>query len=255
MSAEAKVTSALTFIQLGCRVVAAEGKKPGVLVGGEWNRKATRDAETIRGWWRRWPAANIGIVPGRDLLPVDVDHPEAFEAFERGHGKAPPTPTYYTGGASGRRRLLFQHPGVELNDMLCPGVQLRDGERVSIVPPGVNPDSGEAYEWIMAADEVPIAPMPSTWIEIARVKKNNPMSVGRPVGEWAEIFCRDYVTGCGETHPNTMKMAAYLVKKLGSGQLALELMLGWNRRRCNPPKPEREIVEQVRWAAQREARR
>ena len=102
--------------------------------------------------------------------------------------------------------------------------------------------------------------MPATWLEQGRRdgKAEAPRGAtpaGRPAGEWVGRFCRDYVTGGGETHPATMSMAAYLVRRLGNGQLALELLLAWNERRCRPPKPEHEIVEQVRWAVQREAGR
>ena len=55
-----------------------------------------------------------------------------------------------------RERLIFRHPGVELADELASGVQLRDGERVSILPPSINPKTAERYEWRDAPDEVPI---------------------------------------------------------------------------------------------------
>jgi hypothetical protein len=52
-----------------------------------------------------------------------------------------------------------------------------------------------------------------------------------------------------------MAAAAYLVRLTGSGQVTLELLRGWNARRWKPPKPDKEIVEQVRWAVKREAAR
>ena len=119
---------------------------------------------------------------------------------------------------------------------------------VCIVPPGRNPDTGRELEWTTGLDGAPLAPFPSAWLE----RGHTPQPV-RPASEWVARFCHDYTTGCGETHPATMSMAAYLVRKLGSGQLALELLLGWNQRRCRPPKPEAEIREQVLWAARREA--
>lgn len=48
-------------------------------------------------------------------------------------------------------------------------------------------------------------------------------------------------------------MAGFLVRKLQSGRIALELLLAWNQRHCKPPKPEREIIEIVAWATRREA--
>jgi len=36
-------------------------------------KDATTDEATIRGWWARWPDANIGIATGHGLVVIDVD--------------------------------------------------------------------------------------------------------------------------------------------------------------------------------------
>jgi putative DNA primase/helicase len=36
-------------------------------------KDATTDEATIRGWWRRWPTANIGFAAGGGVVIVDID--------------------------------------------------------------------------------------------------------------------------------------------------------------------------------------
>jgi hypothetical protein len=199
-----------------------------------------------------WPQANVGMLGDGALLPLDVDDPDSFRRFQDEHGQAPPTPRYYTGGGPGRERLLFENPGDLSETMIAAGVQLRGGVLMSLVPPSRHPVSGVTCEYTIGLDEVPFAPVPAAWL--ARVRSAVDGWTPTPTDTWVERFCRDYVAGGGECHPTTMKMAAFLVHRLGSARLALELMLAWNARRCKPPKPESEIRQQVLWAARREAR-
>lgn len=48
--------------------------------------EATTDARTIRAWWRRWPGAGIGLVPGPRywVLDVDTHEPKVTERRRRG---------------------------------------------------------------------------------------------------------------------------------------------------------------------------
>jgi hypothetical protein len=97
-----QIGAALQWTEV-CRVVPCDGKNPGALIGKGWQCQATRDASVVREWWQRWPAANIGIVAGRDVLQV-VDRPAEWQRFQRDLGAAPPTPVYVTGGEPGRVR-------------------------------------------------------------------------------------------------------------------------------------------------------
>ena len=116
---------ALTFAELGCRVVPPRGKHAGGYLGDGWQHQATRDPEVIRGWYERWPDANVGILGDRVLLPLDVDDPQAFERLQAETVAAPETPRYWTQGAPGRERLLLAYPGDEAlagaERMLAPG--------------------------------------------------------------------------------------------------------------------------------------
>lgn len=257
----AMLASALEFAQLGCRVVPCVGKNPGGRLGNDWQHKATRDESTLRAWWGCWPNDNVGVVPDRACVPLDVDNPAGFERFQGDRGPAPTTPRYYTGGAEppGRERLLLawderiQHADRKLAD----GLQLRHWKPgsvlMSVVPPSIHPDTGVELEWRIGLDEAPLAPLPEAWLERVLSQPDGPR--GRPTDEWVKAFRRTYRTGCGETHPNVVAMAGYLVRRLGSGQVALELLLAWNETHCQPPKPAEEITEIVAYVARKEARR
>jgi Bifunctional DNA primase/polymerase, N-terminal/AAA domain/Primase C terminal 1 (PriCT-1) len=159
--------AALEWAELGVCLVPCQGKNPGTLLGDDWPRKASRDEARLREWWERWPNANVGVVPGETLLLLDVDDPEAFAQLEQTLGPAPPTPRYYTNGTPGtlRERLVFRHPGVELRkSALGAGLELRAGDLMSVVPPSVNPKSGEPYEWRTALDEAPLCAFPDYWL-------------------------------------------------------------------------------------------
>lgn len=52
-------------------------KNPGGYLGRGWPQRATTDLDTVRDWWRRWPAAGIAThVGGGQLLVIDIDTPE-----------------------------------------------------------------------------------------------------------------------------------------------------------------------------------
>src|SRR4051812_38514332 len=52
---------------------------------------ATTDRDRVRAWWRRWPAANVGIATG-ELVVVDVDGPDGRRAVEHPHRAPEPLP-------------------------------------------------------------------------------------------------------------------------------------------------------------------
>jgi len=249
-----RVAAALRFRVLGCRIVPAAGKNPGGYLGAGWQRKATRDPDLIAAWWEAWPRANIAILPDRALLPVDVDDPASFERFQAEHGPAPRTPRYLTGGDNGRERLLFEFPGDEALERadrkLAAGVQLRHSNKTALVciaPPGRNPDTGRELQWTIGLDDAPLAPIPPAWLEHASAP-----TAARPSSHWAGIVARQYVTGCGDTHPDVLSLAGWLMSRLRNDEVVLELLLCWNARHCRPPKPAGEIGAIVEWVARRE---
>jgi hypothetical protein len=94
-----------------------EGKHPRLAHGV---KEATKDPETIEGWWTLWPRANIAIACGEasGLVVIDID-PEhggelSLQALEAAHGALPETGIVRTGG--GGRHFYFVHPGAPIGN-------------------------------------------------------------------------------------------------------------------------------------------
>jgi hypothetical protein len=136
------------------------GKKP---LGGLGLCHATRDLETIRGWWATWPQANIGARCD-GLLVVDVDGSEGEESLVRLQGRLGVLPASRV-AKTGRGRHLFYAAGATSNSTRTlgnpAGIDLRGGNRGYVVcPPSLHP-SGTAYEWL---DDRPPVPLPTSWL-------------------------------------------------------------------------------------------
>ena len=97
----AMLRGALSYTARGVPVFPCEpsGKRP-LTKGGFWD--ATTDGALIRGWWGRWPKANIGVPTGTasGLLVLDVDAAEGLESIadlELLLGQPPPAARAVTG--------------------------------------------------------------------------------------------------------------------------------------------------------------
>jgi hypothetical protein len=155
------------------RACTKPGKHPRVL----WSAGQRVGVGQLVRWWRRWPAANVGIVTGAvsDLLVVDVDGRhggyESLAELERIHGHYP-TMAVATGG--GGRHLYYRNrEGVTIQGSagkLRPGMDIRADRGLVVAPPSLHA-SGNRYrrantlvpaacaEWLVAALGPP-APTP-----------------------------------------------------------------------------------------------
>ena len=81
-----------------------------------WQKKATIDQAIISGWEKQFPAANIGVVLGKDsgLIDVEYDDEHGREVAKRVLGNIH-TPTYRSGSRSIHRLFRWQKglPGGE----------------------------------------------------------------------------------------------------------------------------------------------
>lgn len=189
------LTAALRYAARGWPVFpcSPETKRPLVHsdIEGEGGLKlATTDEATIRGWWRRWPNAMIGMPTGRtvgvvvvDLDPriVRADHMLAGLQRFCGPGPLPPCPLVRT--QSGGLHLWFAYPSLPdgetlgnraglfrklpegihaLEEVIREHVDIRAEGGYVILPPS-RMESGNRYEWEQAAFELgedPFPPLP-----------------------------------------------------------------------------------------------
>lgn len=201
--------------------------------------------EEVTEWFRRWPDANIGIVTGEisNLIVLDIDPKHggdvALEQLEQRFGPLAPTVEAFTGG--GGRHLYFAHPtGLTRNRAgLAQGIDLRGDGGYIVAPPSIHP-TGRAYAWApgRSPDDITLAPLPR-WI---LVPVRGPR-VGRSLPQWRRLV-REGVPE-GERNSTIASLTGHLLWHGVDPEVALELMLAWNRMRCRPPLDDAEVAQVV----------
>jgi hypothetical protein len=135
-------------------------------------KDATTNEKQIRAWWRRHPAANIGLVTGAasGLLVLDLDNAGAIdEASRRG---IPPTP--YSQTAKGLH-VLLKHPSGTIKNRvrLLPGMDIRADDGYIVAPPSVHA-TGVVYKWEVSPDEQKLADVPAWLLDLLNDKTPTP---------------------------------------------------------------------------------
>jgi hypothetical protein len=233
--------------------IEPRGKRPVV----SWLEFQSRvaDAEEIDAWFRRWPEANVGIVTGRvsGLVVVDVDARHggvgSLAELEIEHGTPPRTVEATTGG--GGRHLYFAHAGATVPNRVgaAPGIDLRGDGGCVVAPPSIHP-SGRRYAWVPARGpgEAPLAPLPA-WLHES---SEDGRRAGHPLKHWRRLAREGVVEG--ERNATLASLTGHLLWHGVDPEVALELMLAWNRTRCRPPLSDEEVagvVESIAWLHRR----
>jgi len=244
--------AALAYCARGWSVIPIEprGKRPLVAWTEYQQRRATVDE--ITRWFRRWPDANVAIVTGEVsaivVLDVDERHGGALSLAELDIelGPIPSTVEVATGG--GGRHLYFRHPGGRVSNRvgLRPGIDLRGDGGCVVAPPSVHP-SGGRYAWVLghSPEEVELAPLPS-WL------LPGSGGGGHPIAYWRQLV-REGVPE-GERNSTLASLTGHLLWRGVDAQVALELLLAWNRLRCRPPLADDEVASVVESIARLHAR-
>jgi hypothetical protein len=203
--------------------------------------------EEVQAWFSGWPEAGIGIVTGAlsglVVLDIDVRHggEASLERLERHHGRLPATVECRSGG--GGRHLYFAHPGALLRNKvgLAPGVDLRGDGGYVVAPPSLHA-SGVRYAWVR--DRRPamadLAPLPD-WV--LRQAIEQPGRLGHPIAHWRRLV-REGVRE-GERNNTIASLAGHLLRHRVDAPVVMEVLLCWNRVRCQPPLVDEEVVSVV----------
>ncbi len=233
------------YLARGWSVLPVRPREKRPLLRWEALQSKAPSKEQVEVWYRRWPDANVGIVTGEisNLIVIDVD-PEhgggdALERLERRHGPLPATVEAISGG--GGRHLYFAHPGTPLRNRagLVQGVDLRGDGGYIVAPPSIHP-SGNPYVWREghSPDEMTLAPLPR-WLYGAL----SGARAGRALGDWRRLV-REGVPE-GERNATIASLTGHLLWHGVDPEVALELMLAWNRMRCHPPLDDAEVAQVV----------
>lgn len=166
----------------------SQGKHPRVNV---WTKVASADAGTVRGWWKKWPGANVGVAPGAasGFVFIDVDTKAGQDLLKKmADGGTEDALLYRTGKGW---RLMYAIPEelpappatrtVELNGTEAVRFQADGGQ--CVMPPSMH-YSGKRYEWVSGRcpDALPLAPMPD-WLIAEMCRPKEPV--------WAEQAARE----------------------------------------------------------------
>jgi hypothetical protein len=161
----------------GFLIFPCRGKSP-LIPGGFKN--ASKDPETVKAWWAKWPDANIGMATGAPsgffVLDVDVKPGKNGEAtltsYTSKHGPLPYTRRGRT--PSGGWHYWFVHPtagGYSTVEKLGKGLDTRGDGGYVIIPPGHGLNGGE-YIWENSA--APFAEVPAWVLDGIAKRKASP---------------------------------------------------------------------------------
>jgi Bifunctional DNA primase/polymerase, N-terminal len=142
--------------------------------------EATTDPGRVRGWWRRWPAANVALRTGDRFDACDVDGPEGVEALRAILHIAPAAlgagPLARSGG--GGWHLLFAATGAGSPGGILPGVDWRGRGGYVLVAPSMH-TSGHRYRWVRPLGlALPEAPAPLRGLLASPLRPGTPRGGG-----------------------------------------------------------------------------
>lgn len=138
----------------GLECGANTGKHPRIRGGFH---SATIDEAEVRGWWTKWPEANVGIATGAPsgLTVVDLDGDAGFHELQAllAGDTLPGAPAVQTGSGA---HLYFAWTGERSSAR--GKVHIR-GEGGYVIAPPSNHRSGRSYQWLTPPDSS-LSPLP-----------------------------------------------------------------------------------------------
>ena len=223
--------AALAYAHRGLPIFPVRGKLPLTEHGF---KDASINADAIRGWWSRFPDANIALPTGSVsrlfVLDVDPRHggDESLAALEMKYGPLPATLESRTGGG-GRHFFFALGAGQVIRNSagkLGPGLDVRGEGGYVVLPPSIHPEMQKPYTWARKAKPVQ-AP---AWL----------MQVLSARASMSRIDS-DALVPAGQRN-DTLVQIAGAMRRRGCTQQAIEAaLLAENTGRCSPPLSENEV--------------
>ncbi len=228
--------AALAYAERGWRVIPVHG----ITAGGDctcgaddcsspgkhplisaWQKKATTDPDTIRGWFTAWPNINIGIATGSasGIAVLDVDAITLLNGWESS------TLTAQTGKG---RHLYFALDGTRVRNSagkLSSGLDMR-GDGGFVVAPPSRHASGKHYAWV------------------------NPTASLQPLPVWT---LTNKPIPNGQRNDSLFKIGCAMIQRGESVETIEAELLSVNADRCIPPLPGAEVKAIAASAARYEA--
>ena len=192
---------------------------------------ASRDPEVLRGWWKCWPSANIGITLDK-LAVVDVD-PRNGGDVDMLPARLPDTCFAKTGGG-GWHYLYRAREGVSYASSLGAGIDIKHGPGAYIVAEPSIHATGQRYTWCDESECWALEPAEApAWLERLN---------GAPVSVAGSL------STAGERHIPEGRRNAHLTSLAGSmrrrnmcAEAITAALMAENMARCTPPLAETEV--------------
>jgi hypothetical protein len=238
---------ALEYLRRGWSVIPVRphDKRPAIRWLEYQHRLASEDE--IKDWYQRWPDGNVGIVTGEvsGLVVLDIDPKHdgdsSLAELIQEHGPLPHTIEAISGG--GGRHVYFAHPGGIVRNKvgLVPGIDLRGDGGCVVAPPSVHA-SGKCYSWLQGHDpqHTTLAPSP---IWLLREATGVQQRLGHTLEYWRHLVAEGVAEG--ERNYTIASLTGHLLWHGVDSDVTQELLLCWNRIRCQPPLSDDEVIRTV----------
>ena len=198
---------------------------------------ASTEPDVIRGWWTRWPDANVGIATGHGLVVIDVDPrsggDDGMVDLRAKLGALPDTVEALTGGGG---RHVYLSTTVEVRNsagVLAPGVDVRGDGGYVVAPPSTHA-SGRTYGWELSSrpDENDVAHAPEAWVAALTAR---PKLRALPGGKRGEPFAE------GTRNESLFKRASSMRAAGFDFDAIFAALMAENDARCVPPLDPAEV--------------
>ncbi|NJL27403.1 MAG: hypothetical protein HC897_05660 [Thermoanaerobaculia bacterium] len=240
------MSAAQAYARDGWSVIPLQprGKKPLIK---DWVRKATTDVDVIRGWWRTWPWANIGIVIPALHVVVDIDSPDAIGRLRAEDLELPASVMARTCNGT---HTWYLTPGLQSGNRvgILPGIDIRAAGGYVVAPPSVHA-TGAVYKWQVPLKRTAIAEAPDWLLEMLRGSNQKPM--GSDADRWVTKLQAEVHQG--SRNQTLTEVCGFLFHYVPAGPAAVLAQL-WASSKLKPPLAEKEVQRTIQSIASREAR-
>ena len=243
-------------------ILSGPSKKPH-LPWAEYQKRRATEIE-IRGWFKKWPDMNIGVVTGEisNLLVVDTDTASAIVTVNDAIPESLPVPCQRT--PSGGKHFFFLHKEGFSNRSNAGknvgGVDIRTTGGYVVISPSIT-GAGHGWSWMegLGIDEVTTPEIPSNITNIINTSLSFYLCTGSQQEKAIKSAEVSEVSGSqlfvkGQRDEGLFHLANVMVKGGLEPELTLKaLMILANA--CDPPFPEKEVEEKVKSAINRAAKK
>lgn len=233
--------SAIEYINAGFAIfpLKPRSKEPYTAHGV---KDASNDASVVKGWWQKWPNANIAIATGQKsgglcVLDLDIDEAKGLDGYktlrdwQSTHGVIVPSWLSQT-GRGGYHYFFKASEPVKNRVNLLPAVDVRGDGGYIVAPPSLHPN-GNSYHWVDRCS-------PND-VELAVMDNNIRYLLHSDDASYKNSYLAPNIIPEGERNHSLFKFACMMQAKGASDEAIYAATKAENETKCNPPINDREL--------------